>query len=57
MKFQVWGKTLMRLLRMRQTELKQLLNKVILAEVTGAATLYHDCFKNFFLVYYGSDKI
>lgn len=42
---------------MRQTELKQLLKKVTLAEVTGAAILYHDCFLNFFFVYYGSDKI
>jgi hypothetical protein len=46
----------MRLLRMRQTELKQLLKKMILAEITGAAILYHDCFLIFF-VYYGSDKI
>ena len=42
---------------MRQTELKQLLKKVILAEITGAAILYHDCFLNFFFVYYGADKI
>ena len=48
MKFQIWWRILMRLLRMRQTELKQLLKKVILAEITGAAILYHDCFLKFF---------
>lgn len=34
---------------MRQIELKQLLKKVTLAEVTGAAILYHDCFLKIFL--------
>jgi hypothetical protein len=41
---------------MRQTDLWQLLKKVTLAEVTGAAILYHDCFLKLF-VYYGSGKI
>jgi hypothetical protein len=43
----------MRLLRVRQTELKQPLKKVTLAEVTGTAILCHDCFlkKNFFLLF------
>jgi hypothetical protein len=39
---------------MRQTELRQLLKKVTLAE--EVAILYHDCFLIFF-VYYVSDKI
>jgi hypothetical protein len=57
MQFQVCWRILMRLLRTKQTELQQPLKKATLAQVTGAAILYHDCFLNFFFVYYGADKI
>lgn len=39
----------MGLLRKRQADVRRLLKKVTLAEVTGAAVLHHDCFQHSFV--------